>query len=177
MDIERKIISRRQFLIGAGFSLIAAGCKRVEKKLPVIIMEPSVTLEPTQPPTEELAETPVPSQIPTKTPTKTLILTSTFEPTPTFTVSSTPELTATPTLEPTPERPEWLPQVSNTEVRYNQEEERWEYYTLQGEYLVSVKENPSGYEFFSFADEVSPGQHPELFAKSTWEEIRQGTTL
>jgi len=75
-------------------------------------------------------------------------------------------------IEQPPEKPEWLPAVSNTEVKFNNENKRWEFYTQAGAYLVSVRENNGSYEFFEFADEVYPHQHPELFAGSSWEEIR-----
>jgi len=75
-------------------------------------------------------------------------------------------------IVPQPEKPAWLPAVSNTEVKFNNENKRWEFYTQAGAYLVSVRENNGSYEFFKFADEVYPHQHPELFVDSSWEEIR-----
>ena len=98
--------------------------------------------------------------------------------------------------KPQPEKPAWLPEVSNTEIKYNQEDERWEYYTngypitvsyynkqekkmesniVNGsQYLVSVRHAEKGnFELFNFADIVYPRKHPELFARSTWQQIEK----
>jgi len=90
MNIERKI-SRREFLIGAGFAIIAAGCKRAEEKLSVVAMEPSIIPEPTQLPTER------PTDAPTPKPTETLRPTAV--PTPEATPTPEPKRTSTTTIE------------------------------------------------------------------------------
>jgi len=90
MNIERKI-SRREFLIGAGFAIIAAGCKRAEEKLSVVAMEPSIIPEPTQLPTER------PTDVPTPKPTETLQPTAV--PTPEATPTPEPKRTSTTTIE------------------------------------------------------------------------------
>ena len=76
------------------------------------------------------------------------------------------------------EEASWLPKVSNAEVRFNQEENRWEYYSTdsqeQDQYIVSVRQNTQGeYEFYNYAEELNVGAHPEVCVDATFAEIRE----
>ncbi len=100
MNIEK--ISRREFLIGAGLAIIAAGCKRAEEKLPVVAMEPSIIPEPTLFPTEKPTETSQPTGTSTRVPAPSPSSTETSTPTTTFTATPTETSTPTPTITPEP---------------------------------------------------------------------------
>jgi len=72
------------------------------------------------------------------------------------------------------ERPAWVVEVSNTEAKFNQEQNVWEYFsTVTGERVVSVRQNVQGeYKFFNYTEgRISPSLHPELLNRSTWGEI------
>ncbi|HUV72361.1 MAG TPA: hypothetical protein VMW25_05105 [Clostridia bacterium] len=74
------------------------------------------------------------------------------------------------------ERPAWVVEVSNTEVRYNQEKDVWEYYSTaegeKGDYIVSVKPNEEGGCYFhNFAEEADVVLHPEVLSDATFNEI------
>ncbi len=147
---------------------------------------PTATPIPTATPASEPAATTVPTAtaLPTDTatpePTETLTPrpTATPKPTNTPTPTSVPTQTPTPTPEPTdiptktPEAiPAWAPTVSNTTAVYNKDTGIVSYKTRDG-ILVEAKKAGSSYEFFNYADEVSVANHPEVFKKSTWGEIR-----
>jgi hypothetical protein len=75
-----------------------------------------------------------------------------------------------------PSLPEWIIPVSNAEIRYNPQKESWEYYSQtegkKGAYVVSIRQNEKGEsEFHSFAEELIPRDHPELFMKASWNQI------
>ncbi|MGI5826101.1 MAG: hypothetical protein ACOX50_01660 [Patescibacteria group bacterium] len=88
------------------------------------------------------------------------------------------------------EIPSWVAKVSQAEVRFNEAYDngidqdgnplpkgRYEYYSTaegeEGQYICSVRQNEEGeYYFYDYTEgKIRPNLHPELFNRSTWEEI------